>query len=101
MARWKDIREDRVGNDPVREDRIRRERVLLDLEVALHQLRERRGLSQRALADIIGTSQPNISRIEHEDDLQISTLAGYISGMGGRLEVHAVFDDEDVRLTPA
>jgi DNA-binding XRE family transcriptional regulator len=101
MSTWKEIRERRVGNDPDREQRIRRERMLLDLDVALSELRQRRGISQRSLADVLGTSQPNVSRIEREDDIQLSTLAGYIAGMGGRLEVHAVFDDEDVRLTKA
>ena len=101
MTNWKEIRERRVGNEPAREQRIRRERMLLDLEVALAELRQRRGLSQRSLAEALGTSQPNVSRIESEDDIQLSTLANYIAGMGGRLEMHAVFDDEDVRLTKA
>ena len=48
-----------------------------------------------------GTSQPNIFRIEAEGDIQLSPLASYVQGFGGRLEIHAVFDDEDVRLTPA
>ncbi|HYI36268.1 MAG TPA: DUF2188 domain-containing protein [Thermoleophilaceae bacterium] len=99
MATWKEIREQRVGSDPARNERIRREKVLLDLEVALADLRKRRGLSQVALADLLGTSQPNISRIEREEDVQLSTLASYITGIGGRLVAMAVFDDETVHLT--
>jgi DNA-binding XRE family transcriptional regulator len=99
MANWKEIRDKRVGGRPELEESIRRQRRLVELDTKLAELRCRRGVSQRSLADLIGVSQPNVHRIEREDDLLLSTLAGYISGLGGRLEVHAVFDDEDVRLT--
>ena len=43
-------------------------------------------------------TQANISRIERQEDLKLSTLERYIEALGGRLEVRAVFDDGDVLL---
>jgi predicted transcriptional regulator len=71
----------------------------MNLQVALAQLREQRGLSQASVADDLGTSRPNVSRIEGETDLRLSTLERYIEALGGRLEIRAVFDDESVTLT--
>jgi len=48
-----------------------------------------------------GDSQPNISRIEHQDDAYLSTLRSYVEALGGRLEVRAVFEDQTVELDVA
>lgn len=69
------------------------------LQVALAHLREQRGLSQATVADELGTSRPNVSRIESETDLRLSTLERYVEALGGRLEIRAIFDDEAVPLT--
>lgn len=69
------------------------------LQVALAELREARGMSQASVADELGTSRPNVSRIESEFDVRLSTLERYIEALGGRLEIHAVFDDEAVKLS--
>jgi transcriptional regulator with XRE-family HTH domain len=81
--------------DPERVERIKR---ALLLENALHELRRRRGASQAAVAELLGTSRPNVSRIEQEADVRVSTLARYVEALGGSLEIRAVFDDESVRL---
>ncbi len=39
------------------------------------------------------------SRIENEVDVRLSTLERYVEALGGRLEIHAVFDDEAVKLS--
>jgi len=38
--------------------------------------------------------QPAISRIEHTEDVHLSTLRAYVEALGGRLEIAAVFGDE-------
>jgi transcriptional regulator with XRE-family HTH domain len=81
--------------DPERVERIKR---ALLLENALHELRERRGASQAAVAQRLGTSRPNVSRIEQEADIRLSTLARYVEALGGSLEIRAVFDNESVSL---
>ena len=67
-------------------------------ELQLGELRRRRGIGQAAVAEALAVSQPNVSRIEQEDDLRLSTLARYIAALGGDLELRAVFPDESVEL---
>jgi DNA-binding XRE family transcriptional regulator len=65
----------------------------------LDQLRKAQQMTQLQLAAILGVNQGGISKIEHRSDLCVSTLAGYIEAMGGRLEIRAVFKDREVRIT--
>lgn len=68
------------------------------LEEALHDLRERRGITQSEVAERLLTSRPNVSRIERESDVRLSTLVRYADAVGGRLHVEVVFDDESIEL---
>jgi transcriptional regulator with XRE-family HTH domain len=70
----------------------------MQAELQLSELRNRRGLSQAVIAEALSVSQPNISRIEQEEDLYLSTLARYVTALGGHLEVQAVFPDETITL---
>ena len=67
---------------------------------AARRARRRRGIHQTVLADALDVSQPNVSRIEAQDDVYLSTLARYVAALGGDLEVRAVFGDESVPLIP-
>lgn len=71
----------------------------MQLEIALADLRELRGATQTQLADTLATSRPNVGRIEKELDVRVSTLERYVEALGGKLEIHAVFDDADIKLT--
>jgi hypothetical protein len=42
--------------------------------------------------------QSNVSRLEHQDDLYLSTLQEYIEALGGELEVAAVFPEARIAL---
>jgi transcriptional regulator with XRE-family HTH domain len=86
---------------PDARERIDAHKRAMTLEVALHQLRERRGVTQTAIAEHLATSRPNVSRIERETDIRLSTLERYVEALGGRLEIQAVFDDERVPLVTA
>lgn len=66
--------------------------------VRLNELRQRRKQTQTDLAELLGTTQANISRIEHSDNLYLKTLNEYVEGLGGRLEINAVFDDDVLPL---
>jgi transcriptional regulator with XRE-family HTH domain len=66
--------------------------------VRLNELRERMDKTQAAMAELMGTTQANVSRIERADNLYLSTLAEYVAGLGGRLELNAVFGDDAVPL---
>lgn len=92
---WREI--DR--ENPVDEARTRTYRRLMEAEMRLNELRRRRGLSQAQIAAALEVSQPNVSRIEQEDDLYLSTLARYVAALGGSLEVRAVFPDTGETVT--
>jgi DNA-binding XRE family transcriptional regulator len=68
--------------------------------VRLNELRKQRGQTQAQLADLLGMTQANVSRIERSDNLYLSTLADYVDGLGGHIEINAVFDDDVVSLGP-
>jgi transcriptional regulator with XRE-family HTH domain len=66
----------------------------------LGALRRRRGVSQTLVADALDVSQPNVSRLELQEDLRLSTLARYVAALGGDLELRATFGDETISLLP-
>jgi transcriptional regulator with XRE-family HTH domain len=78
---------------PPRRDRVDAIKRVVELEIALHELRERRGVTQEQVAAHLGTSRPNVSRIEREDDVRVSTLQRYVAALGGELELVARFPD--------
>lgn len=66
----------------------------------LSSLRRRWGLSQTQVAQWLGISQSDVSKLERRTDLRVSTLEAYIRATGGRLKLTAAYDNEeiDVRL---
>lgn len=67
-------------------------------EMPLQELRRARALSQVRIAEILGMTQPEVSKIEHRTDVYLSTLRSYIEAMGGELEIVARFPDGAVRV---
>jgi DNA-binding XRE family transcriptional regulator len=63
-------------------------------EQSLAELRRARAFTQSTLGQALGVSQAQVSRIESQTDLYLSTLANYLEAMGGRLELVGVFDGE-------
>ena len=90
-------------SDPILADSERRaevdqiRRAMQDIS-ALYEARENQGLTQRELADRLGVSQANVSRIEHEEDLYLSTLRSYVKALGGELQLKAVFENQEILL---
>lgn len=60
---------------------------------ALAALRRARSLTQVAVAQRLGVAQGEVSRIEHQGDLLLSTLARYVDGMDGELSLLVRFGD--------
>ncbi len=60
---------------------------------ALAALRHARSLTQIAMAQRLGVAQGEVSRIEHQGDLLLSTLARYVDGMDGELSLLVRFGD--------
>jgi DNA-binding Xre family transcriptional regulator len=67
-------------------------------EIRLYQLRHAEAVSQAELAGRLDITQGAISKLEHSEDVRVSTLRQYLQALGARLELVAVFDDEDRRV---
>ena len=67
-------------------------------EMHLQELRRARQLSQEELADRLGASQPDVSKIESRADMYVSTIRRYVEAMGGELDIVARFPDGSVRI---
>ena len=65
----------------------------------LKELRLHRKLTQTELARRLDRAQASVSAMETAADNLVSTLRMAVEGMGGRLEVAAVFGDERIPLT--
>lgn len=68
-------------------------------EMPLNELRQARGLSQKALAEVLHVQQPAIAKMERRTDMYISTLRSHIEAMGGQLDVVARFPDGSVKIS--
>ncbi len=64
----------------------------------LHELRKMRRQTQKALANTTGMAQSEISRIETRTNLTLNTLDAYVRGLGGQLEVRAVFPEQTIAI---
>lgn len=94
---YRSLRE-RVRIDEARTARVAAHRQAMEDALALSEIRAKRELTQNDVAKILETSQANVSRIERQDDLYLSTLAHYVEALGGTLKVAAIFDDEEVEI---
>jgi len=69
-------------------------------ELPINRLRESRHLTQEQFAELLGMAQPNVSRLERQTDMHLSTLEHIVEALGGKLEIRANFPDgETVRLS--
>jgi DNA-binding transcriptional regulator YiaG len=94
--KWAEIRAE--SDNPERQARVSEEKRLMGVVMTLQEMREQLGVSQEDLARAWETSQPNVSKIEHKDDLLFSTVRRYVEALGGRLDVQAVFADRLINL---
>ena len=69
-------------------------------EMLLAEIRKSVGLTQEELAESMGITQPGLSKLENQDDMQISTLRRLIEALGGQLEIIAHLPRGDIRIRP-
>ncbi len=96
-TKFSDLRE-QVLAEPGAQQRLSELRAETLEEVRLFELRHARAVSQSELAGRLEVTQGAISKLEHADDVRVSTLREYLEALGARLELVAVFDDEDRRV---
>jgi DNA-binding XRE family transcriptional regulator len=100
---FNELRQQARERDPDWEKTVAERQQAMQDALALAQLRQSRHITQVQLADTLGISQGNVSRLEARGDAYLSTLRSYVEALGGHLEIAAVFGDErvPVELEPA
>jgi predicted transcriptional regulator len=93
--KWSEVRRQRSPEAAARIAAMKAEMVH---EMSLAELRQARELTQTQLAAALETTQPGISRIEHQTDLYVSTLRSYVEALGGQLMVKAIFPDDEIPI---
>lgn len=92
--KWSEIRATRSKPGVVeRGDKRRELRAAL-----LGEVRRARRMTQETLAESLGMSQSEVSKVERRNDVYISTLRRYIEAMGGQLKIVASFKDGEVEI---
>jgi transcriptional regulator with XRE-family HTH domain len=84
---------------PAAQKRSRKKTSKILAEMELRELREALEITQVELAKKLKTTQAAVSRLEKRRHMLIDTLGGYVEGLGGRIEVHAVLPGRTVSLT--
>jgi predicted XRE-type DNA-binding protein len=95
--KWSELRKTMMER-PGAVDRVERARSELEEELRLYELRHAEALSQVEVAGRLEITQSAVSKLEHSEDVRVSTLRQYLEALGARLELVAVFDDEDRRV---
>lgn len=78
-----------ASRSPDSQKRIKEMADEMILETGLQMMREELKLSQKAVAELMGISQPAVTQLEQRgNELKIATLKRYIEAMGGKLSLN-------------
>lgn len=78
--------------------RIKNKADTLTQSIELAKLRQSLNLKQSELAERMGLSQANISKVESGKDIQLSTLRNYVQSLGGEVSITAKMPSGDIAL---
>lgn len=70
------------------------------VEMQLQTLRKSRNVTQVMVAQSMRVEQAAVSKVEHRDDMYLSTLRDYIEALGGTLKLVASFPEGDIQVQP-
>ncbi len=76
---------------------VKAKEIIADMLLA--EIRKQMGLTQKQLAKELNITQPTLSKVESQEDMQIGTLSRIIEALGGKLELIAHLPGGDVRLS--
>ena len=85
-----------VGDDPKRLAELEEARAGAEVARQIHAIRKEAGLSQRQLAELVGTKHTVICRLEDDDyeGHSLSMLRRIAAALGKRVEIRFVPDSE-------
>ena len=84
---------------PPRRARIDARKAQLRAAMPLHELRQARVMTQKAIGEALNVNQPAVAKLERRADMYVSNLRAYIEAMGGKLNIVAEFPQGDVMIT--
>lgn len=90
-----------IENDPERRSRVDALEEAAWEALADHNLRElrrARDMTQAELARRLDRAQPAVAAMEKTEDHLVSTVRAVVEGLGGHLELTAVFDDQRIPI---
>ena len=96
-TRWQDLKHKGTAEE---RERIGREALAEYDAKGFGAVRKAREMTQVELAQKLGIDQAGVSAMENRSDLLLSTLAKYIRGLGGDLQLRAVFPEMTFNLDP-
>jgi hypothetical protein len=92
---WRAIRTEHSKVTPTRQAEIDSEVRTEVARMHLAELRRARHLSQVQIAQALDMGQGDVSRLERQTDMYLSTLARFVAASGGRLRIVAEYEDAD------
>lgn len=103
VRRMAETLSDFLDHHPVDRENVERHKQRMLAEVRAHRLKELRstaGLNQQELADRIGVSQRQVSKIEHGDleNTRIGTARRCLEAVGGNLTLDFVFGETRIQI---
>lgn len=64
----------------------------------LGEIRRAIGLTQIQMAEMLGISQGDVSKLERRHNLHLTTLCRFIEATGGQLRISATYGDTEIAL---
>ena len=86
------------GQEPVNAMRAELYRRLMEAQERIAHALYRRGTSDQEVLAALDAVDEQISEDERREDLYLSALEHYVAALGGRIEVRAVFGEEQIIL---
>lgn len=83
-------------DEPVNQARVALYARLMEAQERIAHNRYARGVSSREVAAALDAADERLTEDEQRQDLFLASLAHYVTALGGRLEVRAVFDDQEI-----
>ncbi|MFA7235833.1 MAG: XRE family transcriptional regulator [Phycisphaeraceae bacterium] len=84
---------------PERRARVDAKAHEMMVEMLLAEVRKEAGLTQAEVAEALNIRQPSLSKLESQDDMQISTLRRIVAALGGELELVAKMPGGTIKLS--
>ena len=84
--KWSDIK---ARTKPATRSRMETEARRLSDDLHLSQLRKAQGLTQETMAELLGVSQAEVSKMGRQTRLYVGTLRKFIEAMNGELVIAA------------